>query len=165
MEASVWVALGLLAVASSGTDIGGEGGNGEKGETGKKRFGIVSTGLAWKGVLEGAVAGLVGGGGGGGPGGWFKGVECCGVDAGGLHAGGEGGGGGDVEGRVKGAVGRLVDGPKGGGDGEVGVVVLGCAGMVGMEGWVRSVVGEGVRVVDGVKAGVGMLQGLVRGGF
>ena len=54
------------------------------------------------------------------------------------------------------------DGEEGG---EVGVVVLGCAGMVGMEEWVRDVVGEGVKVVDGVKAGVGILQGLVRSGF
>ena len=103
----------------------------------------MSTGDGWRGVLGDAVGGEEG----------FGGVETCGVDAGGLH------GGVGVEGRVKGAVGRLVGG------GEVGVVVLGCAGMVGMEGWVREVVGEGVRVVDGVRAGVGMLQGLVRGGF
>lgn len=115
-----------------------------------EKFGIISTGDVWKGVLEEAVrrdvlgverAGKV-----------FVGVETVGVDAGGLE-------GGEVEGRVRGAVGRLVGG------GRVGVVVLGCAGMVGMEGWVRDVVGEGVRVVDGVKAGVGVLQGLVRGGF
>ena len=48
---------------------------------------------------------------------------------------------------------------------DVGVVVLGCAGMAGMEDWVRSECGSGVRVVDGVKAGIGMLQGMVRGGF
>lgn len=115
-----------------------------------EKFGIISTGDVWKGILEEAVrrdvlgverAERV-----------FGGVETCGVDAGGLE--GEG-----VEGRVRGAAGRLVRG------GGVGVVVLGCAGMVGMEGWVRDVVGEGVRVVDGVKAGVGVLQGLVRGGF
>lgn len=87
--------------------------------------------------------------------GCFRGVETCGLDAGELH------GHGEVEGRVRGATERLV----GGGEGEVGVVVLGCAGMVGMEGWVRGVAGEGVKVVDGVRAGVGVLQGLVRGGF
>lgn len=47
--------------------------------------------------------------------------------------------------------------------------MLGCAGMVGMEGWVRGEMEldgvEGGRVVDGVKAGVGVLQGLVRGRF
>ncbi len=107
----------------------------------------------WRGVLGEAVWGLLGGevvrrv---------FKGVECVGVGAGELHGEGDG----EVEGRVRGAVGRLV-----GGEGGVGVVVLGCAGMVGMEEWVRRECGEGVRVVDGVKAGVGILQGLVRGGF
>lgn len=69
-----------------------------------------------------------------------------------------------MERRVKEATGRLVAGQRDAGR-EVGVVILGCAGMVGMEGWVREVVGEGVKVVDGVKAGVGLLQGLVRGGF
>lgn len=87
--------------------------------------------------------------------GCFRGVETCGLDAGELH------GHGEVERRVRGATERLVEG----GEGEVGVVVLGCAGMVGMEGWVRGVAGEGVKVVDGVRAGVGVLQGLVRGGF
>ncbi len=90
----------------------------------------------------------------------FAGVETCGVDAGDLHEGGDV----DVEGLVKGAAGRLVGGREEG-EGEVGVVVLGCAGMVGMEGWVREVVGGKVKVVDGVRAGVGALQGLVRGGF
>jgi len=43
--------------------------------------------------------------------------------------------------------------------------VLGCAGMVGMESWVRDVVGPEVRVVGGVRAGLGVLQGLVRSRF
>jgi len=121
---------------------------------GEERFGIVSTGEGWKRVLEGAVRGEVLGREGAER--WFGGVECCGMRAGELE-GGEG-----VEGRVKLAVGRLVGGE---GEGRVRVVVLGCAGMVGMEGWVREVVGEGGRVVDGVRAGVGILQGLVRCGF
>ena len=49
--------------------------------------------------------------------------------------------------------------------GRVGVGVLGCAGMVGMESWVRDVVGPEVRVVGGVRAGLGVLQGLVRSRF
>ena len=76
----------------------------------------------------------------------------------------------EVEERVKRAARRLVKGK--GADGGVGerrgkvkVVILGCAGMAGMEGWVREEVGEGVRVVDGVKASVGALQGLIRGRF
>lgn len=46
------------------------------------------------------------------------------------------------------------------------VIILGCAGMAGMEGLVESGVKEGgfkvVRVVDGNKAGVEMLAALVR---
>lgn len=84
----------------------------------------------------------------------FAGVRTCGLDAGQLH------GHGEVEERVKDAAAGFVHGTD-----KVGVVILGCAGMAGMEDWVREVVGEGVRVVDGVKAGVGVLQALVRGGF
>lgn len=94
----------------------------------------------------------------------FAGVETCGLSAGELHSAPVG----EVERRIKEATGRLLRGG-GGGEGvnekKVGVVVLGCAGMVGMEEWVRDVTGEGVRVVDGVRAGVGVLQGMVRGGF
>ncbi|KAF8888019.1 Asp/Glu/hydantoin racemase [Infundibulicybe gibba] len=46
------------------------------------------------------------------------------------------------------------------------VVILGCAGMTGMEGLVEEAVGQAslrpVRVVDGAKAGVQFLAGLVR---
>lgn len=78
----------------------------------------------------------------------------------------EGGGEPDesVKQKVKAATHRLLA------RGDVSVIILGCAGMAGMEGWVREGVEEaglrgGVRVVDGVKAGVGVLQGLLRGGF
>ena len=123
-----------------------------EGEGAVEKFGIVSTGDGWREVLGVAVGELLGRDGGE----CFGGVETVGVDAGGLHGDGMEV---DVEGRVRGAVGRLLR------NGGVGVVVLGCAGMVGMEGWVRGEAGEGVRVVDGVRAGVGVLQGLVRGGF
>lgn len=88
----------------------------------------------------------------------YAGTETCGLDAGELH------GSKEVERRVKDAAGRLVSG-NGEEGGRVKVVVLGCAGMVGMEEWVGDVVGEEVRIVDGVRAGVGVLQGLVRCGF
>lgn len=122
----------------------------EEQHKGGNLFGIVSTGDVWKGILGDAVKeDLIGRE---RAGGCFAGVETCGLDAGELH------GHGEVERRVKDAAGRF----KGRG---VGVVVLGCAGMVGMEGWVRDVVGGEVGVVDGVRAGVGVVQGLVRGGF
>lgn len=94
----------------------------------------------------------------------FAGVQTIGLNAGDLHGAPQEG---EVERRVRKAVRNLVDGEA---DGEVGVIVLGCAGMVGMEKWVReewtgSGRGEGGKVVDGVKAGVGILQGLLRGRF
>ena len=54
--------------------------------------------------------------------------------------------------------------------GKLAVVCLGCAGMVGLEEAVRGgAEGKKVRimdaVVDGVKAGVGMLMALARGTF
>ena len=94
----------------------------------------------------------------------FAGVETLGVNAGDLHGGG---GEEDVKKKVQAATGRLIE-SGGDGDGKVSVVVLGCAGMAGMEEWVREEVkerGKNVKVVDGVKAGVGILQGLVRGRF
>ncbi|CAD6574145.1 MAG: Arp2/3 complex subunit, actin nucleation center [Alectoria sarmentosa] len=118
----------------------------------QRRFGIVSTGDVWKRILGDAVRGedLLGGE---RAGRWFAGVQTCGLDAGQLH------GHEEVEERVKGAAKVFVDGAD-----RVGVVILGCAGMVGMEGWVREVVGKEVRIVDGVRAGVDVLQTLVRGG-
>ncbi|KAI4122968.1 MAG: hypothetical protein LQ338_005524 [Usnochroma carphineum] len=146
-----------------------------------QKFGIVSTGLQWAGILGDAItapAGTSGAALGGEMAGrWFAGVECVGVSAGELHPsedGDEEGGGGDDEaGRVEGnggikdkvmaATGRLLD------RGDMGVVILGCAGMVGMEEWVREEVGrrglQGVRVVDGVKAGVSVLQGILRADY
>ena len=65
----------------------------------RERFGIVSTGEGWRKVLMEAVRGMAGG-----SEGVFGGVECCGVDAGGLHEGAA------VEERIRAAVGRLVGG-------------------------------------------------------
>ena len=55
----------------------------------------------------------------------------------------------------------------------VQAICLGCAGMVGLDEAVRAACvetlgeerGKEVYIVDGVKAGVGMLYGLTRGGF
>lgn len=101
----------------------------------------------------------------------FAGVQTVGLNAGDLHGGPQQEG--EVERRVREAVRKLVEAEEEKG-GEVGVIVLGCAGMVGMERWVREewaglknggrVCEEG-KVVDGVKAGVGILQGLLRGRF
>lgn len=83
----------------------------------------------------------------------FSAVESIGLDAAHLDHSSP-----DVGRRINRAVWTLAD--------DVGVVILGCAGMVGMEAWVHEALNEkaatGTRVVDGVKAGVGILQGLVR---
>lgn len=83
----------------------------------------------------------------------FSTVQSIGVDA--AHLGHSSP---DVGMRINRSVWALAD--------DVGVVILGCAGMVGMEAWVHEALAEkaaaGTQVVDGVKAGVGILQGLVR---
>ncbi|MCJ1391979.1 hypothetical protein MMC18_004846 [Xylographa bjoerkii] len=138
-EASVTTALQLLDV-----------------EDQRQQFGIVSTGAAWEALLGEAVGLLLGRlGAGEGAYGRFAGVETTGLDATELHSAEQG----EVKRRIQGAVRRLME------KGTVRVVLLGCAGMVGMEEWVREVVEERVRVVDGVKAGVGVLQGLIKGKF
>lgn len=140
-EASVSTALNLLAP--------------------EQRFGIVSTGKIWESILGDAIRGEVLGEEKAGR--VFTGVETLGLDAGDLHgdAGEE-----VVKRKVMAAAGRLLGGGSSGG--EVKVIVLGCAGMAGMEEWVREEVkrrGKEVKVVDGVKAGVGILQGICRGQF
>lgn len=85
----------------------------------------------------------------------FAGVETTGLNATELHDAPRE----EVRRRIKEAAGRLVR------RGSVKVVILGCAGMAGMGEWVREEVGEGVRIVDGVMAGVGSLVGLIKGGF
>ena len=153
LEASISIAVTLLLNKASDDPF--KSGEGE-------RFGVVSTAVSWEEPLRDYIARQVVGeekakrv---------FKGVETCGLTAGELHSSPPE----EVEKRVKMATRRLLNtwtaDPKARGA-EVAVVVLGCAGMAGMEGWVRDVAGSGVRVVDGVRAGVGVLQGLARGGF
>lgn len=92
----------------------------------------------------------------------FAGVETLGLNAGDLH---KEGGEEQVKKAVMAATGRLINADP---VMETKVIVLGCAGMAGMEEWVRKEAerrDNKVRVVDGVKAGVGILQGLVRGQF
>ncbi|KAI9878874.1 MAG: hypothetical protein M1830_010284 [Pleopsidium flavum] len=139
-----------------------------------EKFGIVSTGQVWEGLLTNAVCEFLGfpyphpqpyrrEGGERQAGARFAGVETTGLTASDLHnlpvA--------EVEERMREAAMRLVRG------GDVGVLCLGCAGMVGMERVVRGACvevlggerGRAVKVVDGVVAGVGALVGLVRGIF
>lgn len=134
-------------------------------------FGIVTTGDVWETLLTKAVHAFIGS-----PAknrndleriSPFAGVETTGMNAIDLHDAPVA----EVHRRIKEATKRLLDRNH---HGDVRAICLGCAGMVGMEEVVREACIEKLgdadgdslfRVVDGVKAGVGVLQGLVRGGF
>ena len=135
-------------------------------------FGIVSTGKIWEEALKSAVdeflnmkTHYLGGGG------KFAGCETTGLSAVELH---------DLPGEeVRAKMVRATEQLARWGCQEeaykrkLAVVCLGCAGMVGLEEAVREgcvnvmgeVEGRKVSIVDGVKAGVGMLITLVRGAF
>ncbi|EXJ64990.1 hypothetical protein A1O7_01329 [Cladophialophora yegresii CBS 114405] len=180
-EASVLASLALV----DSSDGGGDG----DGDDVAPAFGIVSTGKIWETALQGAVEEFLGvdaptphsrsrsr----------FVGCETTGLNASELHdldgaevrakmmdatkrllrrgkIGGGGGGGGSNSGSTSNSRSRS----------RVQAICLGCAGMVGLDDAVRKAcveelgdeVGDAVYIVDGVKAGVGMLYGFARGGF
>lgn len=78
----------------------------------------------------------------------------------------------EVRTRMKDAVKRLLRLREDGG-GDVGAICLGCAGMSGMDEMVREACveelgmskGKGIRIVDGVVAGVAWLEGAIRSGI
>jgi Asp/Glu/hydantoin racemase len=132
-----------------------------------RRFGIVSTGKVWEELLADGVKDLL----------MtksfnpdkachrFAGVETTGLNATELHDAPQE----EVEFKIKEATKQLITRP---GD-FVEVICLGCAGMVGMETWVQEAcveeLGEKmaswVHIIDGVKAGIIVLEGLVRAKF
>ena len=117
------------------------------------KFGIITTGQTWEPILGSAVKGFLGVT----ESERFAGVRSTGVGVLGFH-GSEGPDG--VDAGVGNAVQELV---KVG----AGVIILGCAGMSGLEASVNlaaSRVGSGraVLVVDGVRAGIQLLVGLTR---
>lgn len=114
-------------------------------------FGIVTTGVVWETLLIDAVAELLG------CRDKCKGVKSTELNADEFHTVGH-----EAVGKIRCAVRELVV------DGEVGVVCLGCAGMVGLEEVVMDAakeMGRDIRVVDGVKAGVGVLVGMLGRGY
>ncbi|MCJ1442410.1 MAG: hypothetical protein MMC23_002904 [Stictis urceolatum] len=145
LEASVGAAMQLIGAA--------------------ERFGIISTGKQWEEILGEAVGDVLRGKAGWnvageeGKGKWevgpFAGVETTGLDAKELHEAPRK----EVEKRVKEATKRLME------RGGVKAILLGCAGMSGMDLWVRDAAGREVWIVDGVLAGVAALQGTLRGAF
>jgi len=150
-EASITMALSLLPMHYAHDTV-------ERLET-RTKFGIVSTGAVWEAELADGVKRFLDLKGAGATG-RFKGVETTGLTAEELHTA-------DpvlVRERMMEATKRLVH------DNDVKVVILGCAGMVGMEEMVSEALVEEsgdeaaaeVYVLDGVKAGIALLEGLMR---
>jgi Asp/Glu/hydantoin racemase len=128
-------------------------------EAGKNaKFGIVSTGTYWEKALTDGVRRFLNLD---EENGRFKGVETTGLTAIELHTQPLE----EVRRRMIEATKRLVK------DKDVRVVCLGCAGMVGLDAIVEIALIEElgeeeakrVHVLDGVKAGIGMLENLLRG--
>ena len=127
-------------------------------------FGIVSTGSIWKDELSHAVNEMMGAGGG-----YttdrFAGVETTGLTAIELHHTPPA----VVRQRIIDATQRLINGASR----PVSAICMGCAGMAGMEEAVRQGCleaygpqqGEGVRIIDGVVAGAGLLVAACKCGF
>jgi len=149
LEASISTALSLLPSRSEGS---------QKSNV-QKKFGIVSTGTYWEKALSDAVqsyldlADVKASG-------RFKGVETTGLNADELHSASP-----DlVRQRMIEATARLVR------DREIKVVCLGCAGMAGLDSIVEEALVQElgaepameVHVLDGVKAGIVVLEGLMR---
>lgn len=128
-------------------------------------WGIVTTGAFWDAHLTAAVHGFLGCTAPDSSNAAFRGVFTTGLDAGDFH-GPAAVGPGEVERRLRDAARALLRA----GGGGVGCVVMGCASMAGLEGIIRAVAVEeygaeraaGVFVVDGVRAGVGVSEGMVR---
>ncbi|GAA5981960.1 hypothetical protein JCM10908_004683 [Rhodotorula pacifica] len=131
------------------------------------RFGIVTTGAVWEGILSRGVEDFLGAKA-STEGGKFAGVETTGLTAIELHSTPQE----EVTRRLKEAVKRLIRRTREKG-GELRAVCLGCAGMVGFDEAVRAgcieelgdEAGSRVSIVDGVKAGYVMLEGMVRTGL
>ncbi|KAK8241638.1 Asp/Glu/hydantoin racemase [Phyllosticta capitalensis] len=121
-----------------------------------ERFGVVSTGKAWETILGRGIREFLG------TYVRFAGVTTTGLNANELHTTPH-----DVVAhRVKEAVKQLLA------RGRIAAICLGCAGMAGMDDWVREACvealgeeqGARVRIVDGVKAAVAAIEGALRMG-
>lgn len=122
-------------------------------------FGIISTGSYWETALSDGVSNFLGADNRNSLR-IFKGVGTTGLSATELHVVEQN----TVKSKVKDATRNLVSGN------DCKVVILGCAGMAGMEEWVKEAVveelgremAEYVTIIDGVKAGLVYLEGVVR---
>ena len=153
-EASIQAAANLCGACSSEDDS-------RHREYQMHKFGIITTGAVWKAVFDKTIRENFGDD----ITARYVGTESIGIDAGDLHRRDERGE--SVEERVRAATATLVDSEDLEYPEEVRAIILGCAGMQGMKRWVKEEarsVGVHVRVIDGVKVGVGMLQAYLRAG-
>lgn len=115
-----------------------------------RKFGILSTGFGPKPLLQKGVSAFLGGS----ASDRFAGGLTSGIRIEELRSAGE-----EVESKMKETAGRLA---VAGAD----CIIMGCAGMAGMEWLVKAGVAEKglgeVRVVDAAVAGLGMLAGMIR---
>lgn len=151
-EASIAATLPLLRRASRRGGGGGGGG-----------WGIVTTGQYWEAHLTSAVQTFLGQSEGAASANqWFRGVFTTGLNASDFH--GDGVSPATIRQKLAEATRRLLR------TGGVGCVIMGCAGMAGLEEIIREACvdeyGEEsarrVYVIDAVRAGVGVLEGMVR---
>ncbi|KAK0653093.1 Asp/Glu/hydantoin racemase [Cercophora newfieldiana] len=125
-----------------------------------RKWGIVTTGKFWEAHLTHGVNGFLGTDL-EGPNEKFAGVETTGLDAGDFHGGVSPE---VIRQKLVEATKRLL------GRGSVDCVVMGCAGMAGLEEIIRSAAideygpeqGGQVFIIDGVKAGIGLLEQTVQ---
>ncbi|KAF6804171.1 hypothetical protein CSOJ01_10369 [Colletotrichum sojae] len=124
------------------------------------KWGIVTTGKFWEEHLADGVRHYLGQAGGAGDSAKFAGVVSTGLDAGDFHRVSPS----EVKAKLEEATGKLLS------RGDVGCVVMGCAGMAGLEEIIRATavllygeeLGNRVFIVDGVKAGIMQLEQTIR---
>lgn len=153
-EASIAATLPLLRRKPGAASGGGGGGGG---------WGIVTTGQYWESHLTSAVKQFLGQSEDAASNNkWFRGVFTTGLNAGDFH--GPGVSPATIRDKLSDATRRLLR------TGGVDCVVMGCAGMAGLEQIIREACVEeygeegakSVYIVDPVRAGVGVLEGMVR---
>lgn len=131
------------------------------------KWGIVTTGKFWEEHLSEGVAEILGSPSGVAPGGdRFAGVESTGLNASDFHHGVDPA---EITKKIREATHRLL--AKGTRDCRVSCIIMGCAGMAGLEETIRSAVCEkegewfayGVlHVVDGVRAGIVQIDQMIK---
>ncbi|KAI1200248.1 hydantoin racemase [Nemania serpens] len=126
------------------------------------KWGIVTTGKFWEGHLSDGVGTFLGADGNINTNARFAGVQSTGLDASDFHRGVDPA---VVREKLKAATKRLL------GAGDVQVVVMGCAGMAGLEDVIREAADEArgaafaysvLHVIDGVRAGVMLVDHMIR---